>query len=483
MYFLQQMSDSDSISSFSDYSDESDIESSPLLSDDLRIEVETAAVDLIEEYMEIDVLSMSSPSFNENLIKDVSTLLFEQVRNLFVEESNLQEEITEIVKEISDIYFINLVDIPPRSYDTSIILTPPCVEEITSKINYIRNMYQPAQKTPEWYEFRHGLFTASNIWKIFNKTQQNNIIYEKCRPYTPFNPTNRVNVNNSLHWGVKYEPVSVMLYENKYNTKIEDFGCIRHPIHYFIGASPDGINVDPTNERYGRMIEIKNVVNRDITPFPKEEYWIQMQIQMETCDLDECDFIETRFKEISEETFHSNEYEQKGIILYFIENSEGRNIDDEFSSLSPSPTYKYMPLNTPTQGINDWISTTTNQMQPTHKLYDIIYWGVDEFSCILVTRNKKWFEKALPLIESTWRTIEKEKIEGFEHRCPKKPKINVNLENIIREYDITQFRDYSERSAEEEQYSGERPKEFVGILNSHKIIVNKLENGRTFEER
>ena len=30
---------------------------------------------------------------------------------------------------------------------------------------------------------------------------------------------------------------------------------------------------------------------------PKKEYWIQMQLQMEVCDLDECDFLETRFIE------------------------------------------------------------------------------------------------------------------------------------------------------------------------------------------
>ena len=45
------------------------------------------------------------------------------------------------------------------------------------------------------------------------------------------------------------------------------------------------------------MVEIKNIVNREITGRPKEEYWIQTQIQMEVCDLDECDFVETRFKE------------------------------------------------------------------------------------------------------------------------------------------------------------------------------------------
>ena len=40
----------------------------------------------------------------------------------------------------------------------------------------------------------------------------------------------------------------------------------------------------------GRMLEVKNMYNRDINGIPKEEYWIQMQIQLETCNLECCDF-------------------------------------------------------------------------------------------------------------------------------------------------------------------------------------------------
>jgi hypothetical protein len=429
-----------------------------ILSDDIIFELESTALELMEDYIEIEILSMSSPHFNEYLIKEVSILLFEQIRHLFVNYSStgLYDEITEIVKYINNIYFSNLIDVPPRSYDKSIILNSPCIEEITDKLNNIRNIYQPKQKTLEWYEFRHGLFTASSIWKIFNTTQQNNIIYEKCKPFVPITSTtnnnNGINVNSTLHWGIKYEPVSLMIYENKFNTKVEDFGCIRHPNYYFIGASPDGINVDSMNPRFGRMIEIKNIVNRNITLFPKEEYWIQMQIQMETCNLNECDFIETRFKEIKEELFYSNEnnYEYKGVILYFIDNNNNYIID-EFS-LSPSPLYEYMPLNIiHPLDISEWINNTINKNKSISTLYKTIYWGLDEFSCILVPRNKKWFEKALPLIENTWKIIEKEKIEGYEYRCPKKNKININLESIIREFDFSNN-------------------------ENHTIIVNKLDH-------
>ena len=100
-------------------------------------------------------------------------------------------------------------------------------------------------------------------------------------------------LDSPLHWGQKYEPVSAELYKKLYNTNITDFGCIKHSQYPCIGASPDGINTDITNPRFGRMLEIKNIVNRVINGIPKVEYWIQMQVQMETCDLNECDFLET----------------------------------------------------------------------------------------------------------------------------------------------------------------------------------------------
>lgn len=60
-----------------------------------------------------------------------------------------------------------------------------------------------------------------------------------------------------MHWGQKYEELSVMFYEKQYNTKVEDFGCIPHDDCYFLGASPDGIIVDEESPIYGRMLEIK----------------------------------------------------------------------------------------------------------------------------------------------------------------------------------------------------------------------------------
>ena len=73
-------------------------------------------------------------------------------------------------------------------------------------------------------------------------------------------------------------------------------------------------------------LEIKNVVSREITEIPKFDYWIQMQLQMEVCNLDECDFLETKFIEYEDyETFlmdgsfsKSNDQKTKGVIMCFM---------------------------------------------------------------------------------------------------------------------------------------------------------------------
>jgi hypothetical protein len=240
-----------------------------------------------------------------------------------------------------------------------------------------------------------------------------------------------VNTNTAMHWGQKYEPLSVVIYEHMYGSKVEDFGCIQHPTYKFLGASPDGIVVNKECERYGRMLEIKNPVSREITGIPKKEYWTQMQLQMEVCDLDECDFLETKFTEYSDYESYRNDssiaYDlsscefksfvttadgsYKGSIIYFHTN-EGR------------PFYVYQPLNLYLEDdISNWEEETVEkyQSEPYNYVFmKFIYWKLDKMSCILVLRKKDWFKNNIGQLESIWKIIEKERVTGYEHRAPVK---------------------------------------------------------------
>jgi len=306
---------------------------------------------------------------------------------------------------------------------------------IEQKIQILRDAYQPAQRTTEWYQFRWNLITASNAWKAFeSQSNINQLIYEKCQPIKPVSTElddgdKMVNVNTPLHWGQKYEPLSVLIYEDKFNTKVEDFGCIQHKRYKFLGASPDGVIVNKESDRYGRMLEIKNVVSREITGIPKKEYWTQMQLQMEVCDLDQCDFLETKFIEYSDshayEADSKNDVDQednnnttisadgklKGMIVYFHRNDG-------------TPFYAYKPLHLKThEEITEWEETTvaTYQSEPYGYLFmKFIYWKLEVCSCVLVLRKQDWFKNNIQQLENVWNIIEKERKTGYEHRAPVK---------------------------------------------------------------
>ena len=222
--------------------------------------------------------------------------------------------------------------VPRRSFAHSLRpLSNYKIRKLEQQITILRNIPQPQQRTEEWYNSRHNMITASSAWKVFGtQSSVNQLIYEKCKPYVSY-ATSNINTESPLHWGQKYEPVSVSLYELLYNTKVEDFGCIRDDKYSFLGASPDGINVDKSSPLFGRMLEIKNIVNREINGNPKKEYWIQMQLQMSVCKLNECDFLETKFfeydsyndfiKDSSDDNqLYSKNGFRKGIFICFNEN-------------------------------------------------------------------------------------------------------------------------------------------------------------------
>tara|TARA_B110000879_G_C11170290_1_gene513239 strand:+ start:1068 stop:2573 length:1506 start_codon:yes stop_codon:yes gene_type:complete len=416
------------------YSDDFEEDDTISISEDEIIDLTTTTYDMINNYLNENILMLSTEKFYINMIMHITEILYTDMSNTIVDDdddydTDLFEELKAFVEQSTDV-FLDICEIPRRSQiqDYQEIPSLSCVSSILHlKIKELQELIQPEQKTQEWYEFRYNLITASNLWKVFGSNSQvNSLIYEKCKPLEQSIHRNTY-CEGPLHWGVKYEPVTILLYEKIYNTKIGEFGCIPHAQYSYIGASPDGINIDPESNKYGKMLEIKNIVNRDITGIPKQEYWIQTQIQMETCDLDECDFVETRFKEYEkEEQFYldkSREY--RGIILHFIERPPTK-IKEE-TLLSNVPYYVYMPLDIRIRpdDINDWIHTQKVGMLANNKvLFSIKYWYLDQLSCVLIRRNKLWFNAAISNIKDVWNIILKERTEGYEHRASKKRKTN-----------------------------------------------------------
>jgi putative phage-type endonuclease len=388
-----------------------------MISDDEDVLLENVGL-LIHELIIKDPMMYIQPHFHDYVIDQVSQLIGKQIDEVFFgaftcNSDTICDDLDYIINRAMRLFYNNIA--PKRSSSTSFIRIKPNIEKTTAKINYLKNIPQPLQRTPEWYEFRSKCLTASNIWKTFiSESTRNQLIYEKCQPINVDKFTH-VSTDTSMHWGNKYEPLSILFYEKIYKTKISDFGCIPHKNIAFLAASPDGINTSVTSNRFGRMIEVKNIVNRDINGNPKMEYWIQMQVQMEVCDLNECDFLETRFTEYdSLEAFEtdglsynrSNDGKRKGaIIMYF--------------TIEKQPHYEYAPIGLSQREFEKWEEENINNHS--HMVWiKNIYWKLDELSCVLVLRNKLWFAYALPLIETLWKTIENDKKNGFLHRAPNK---------------------------------------------------------------
>ena len=358
-------------------------------------------IDLIETYFEENVLESSNPGFIKTMIQEIAIFVIREEELWTYTKPDLQ-----IVSFIYDniLMYYEIMNIPERQSET--------VPGISIILDRIEKHSKIKQRTTEWYQLRQSLFSASNIWKLFSTPgQYNSLIYEKCANQKHDTQNSNIqNTSNPRNWGIKYEPLSVLLYEQKYHTKVKtDYGCVPHvDANIHIGASPDGINIDPKSDRYGRLVEVKNIFNREIDGIPSEEYWTQMQIQKEVCNIDECDFLETRFKEYTEEEFWIDQRE-KGIILFFVSRDANHS------------KYVYMPMYVILEKwcVCKWIEETQEHWSD-YVLYDTTYWYLDEFSCILVRRNMVWFECAMPVIQDAWDTVLRERVSGYDHRAPKR---------------------------------------------------------------
>jgi putative phage-type endonuclease len=383
-----------------------------------RSELLENACILMEAYIKINATLYAQPTFHATVVRDVAALLNRTIKHANAVDANavdanavgLDEILLQIVEEGLALFYRHIV--PARSNGTSFIRKRPSIQKMQEKIAYLQNVPQPEQRTPEWYEFRYQHLTASNIWKTFNSdSTRNQLIFEKCQPLT-VDKFSGVNIESPMHWGQKYESVSVQLYEALYKTQVSDFGCIPHQTHSFLAASPDGISTAAHSDRYGRMLEVKNIVNREITGIPKMEYWIQMQMQLEVCDLNECDFLETRFKEYPDaEAFYKDAVSDR------TENKRGTMM--LFLRQNGQPLYAYAPLSLPYDAYPQWQEEMMEKHSDLNWLKNI-YWKLDQLSCVLVLRNKLWFAAALPALKAIWQTIETEKKSGYAHRGPKK---------------------------------------------------------------
>lgn len=146
---------------------------------------------------------------------------------------------------------------------------------------------QFVQRTPEWYSARRDLLTASDAasaldvkpYPSYRGSPRNELIRKKA--------TDAPVQNMFVVHGQKYEDEARDWAAAALGETVMDVGLVRHAALPWLGASPDGVTAT------GKLIEIKCPLKRTIEPgVVPHHYYPQVQVQMETCDIDFTIFVQ-----------------------------------------------------------------------------------------------------------------------------------------------------------------------------------------------
>jgi len=140
-----------------------------------------------------------------------------------------------------------------------------------------------AQKSEEWLALRGNMLTASDAATAIgvNKYETpDGLLLKKCGRGVPFFG------NSATKHGELYENDARILYEQRHGEVVHELGLCPHPIHKWLGGSPDGVTES------GKLVEIKCPPQRAILPEVPGHYMPQLQLCMQILDLEEADFIE-----------------------------------------------------------------------------------------------------------------------------------------------------------------------------------------------
>lgn len=290
-----------------------------------------------------------------------------------------------------------------------------------NRVKTLRAKEQPVQRSPEWFSARNTRITASeaaccltlseehckeyvetyNVKKFKYKPDhclshfdnKDDYILNKCRTFYGENLFK--DSIYTLH-GKKYEEIATRLYRKQFNTDVIEFGLLPHPRLNWVAASPDGITPD------GVMLEIKCPYSRKIEEgVPPIWYEVQMQIQLEVTDLNQCDFLECAIKELpTEEEFINQEIEgqqDKGILL--------NKVDEPDNS---ETKYLYPPdaLNTDQEFI-EWSTKTIEEYKLQNIIVTPIYYYMHKWFMVSVYRRKQWFNSVKHHFKETMDIIKK----------------------------------------------------------------------------
>ncbi len=247
------------------------------------------------------------------------------------------------------------------------------------------------QRTAEWYAHAQNVLTASEFWTIFKTPRARGQLVAAKAATPQARPQNALCVPSefmsAFDWGIRFEPVVKLIYEHKHAAKIADLGRITHPTDPRIAASPDGLIV--SGDRKGRLVEIKCPTTREIDGKIPDEYYAQMQLQMEVTGAETCDYVEARFR--SPTNPKTAVFAGPGLmsgVIWRIQRDEADRCTER---------YEYGPAGYP--------DATPPPLDQCEAIMETIPWELLGWHEVPVSRNREWWRAVQPAVEAFWTDV------------------------------------------------------------------------------
>ena len=280
---------------------------------------------------------------------------------------------------------------------------------------------QPEQRTPEWYDMRYNMVTASDAATVISKLENvSSSELKKITLHKAFKSKKdliRTKIlrddvfkgNKYTQHGQVFEEVASLIYQKRENTYIIEFGLIKHPNISIIGASPDGITKNKI------MIEIKAPYSRVINGLVPSNYWIQMQLQLEVCDLETCHFVEIKSQMYNSDIDYYNDLNstdklltsdglEKGIIIRCKNNDSHKNIY----------LYPHIDIYKNFDSLEEWKQKTYDYNKNIYDEVEIKYWKITKYMCTVIERDRHWFKSNLNKFYDFWKEVDYYKNNSVE---------------------------------------------------------------------
>ena len=150
-----------------------------IFTEEYAVEIVESALYLMDDYMKENTSSITEPNFKEILLEDIKEIFYvqmeEHIDNLD-DGDDIEDDMNDILEDAFNIFITTFhTERSMETESTTIVqnkihenkIDENKIDEYKKIIQGLRDVPQPVQRTPEWYQFRWNLITASNAWKAF----------------------------------------------------------------------------------------------------------------------------------------------------------------------------------------------------------------------------------------------------------------------------------------------------------------------------